>query len=184
MGHNERFDCYLPTDYGGGPRQLEHLQVLHRYLGDLLSTLTEADVALLREDFYDLHPSMSPRTQLPKEWFAKKDKPVPTRVDKPGQIYLIKDENNNTKIGVSRDPKTRLSQLQQTNPSKLSLVHIMQVFDMKTVESRLHNQYQSKRGQGEWFKLTTDDIFWITSITSITNENYAHYFPPYNHARR
>jgi len=139
---------------------------------------------LLREDFYDLHPSIRARTQSPKELFAKKDKLVPIRVDKPGQLYLIKDENNNTKIGVSRDPKTRLSQLQQTNPSKLSLVHTMQVFDMKTVESRLHDLYQDKRGQGEWFKLNDEDTFWMTSITSITKENYAHHFTPHNHTRR
>lgn len=54
------------------------------------------------------------------------------------------------KIGFSKNPATRLKELQTANPNKLVLVATMPG-NLQT-ELSLHEIYKNKRVRGEWFK--------------------------------
>lgn len=68
-------------------------------------------------------------------------------------LYLISD-GDSTKIGISKNPRKRLAQLQTGHPKKLSLI---QEYDVPHYyEKRLHKQLWMfrLRGNGEWFRLS------------------------------
>jgi len=55
------------------------------------------------------------------------------------------------KIGVSKDPKHRLVQLQTANPNKLRLIHTTSI-----PEAELHIMFNKYREKGEWFLFSQD----------------------------
>lgn len=58
------------------------------------------------------------------------------------------------KIGISKDPETRLESLQTGNGDELELVFTFETkYDFK-LETSLHNSYKSHRTIGEWFQFT------------------------------
>lgn len=68
-------------------------------------------------------------------------------------IYFIQDTHSKTiKIGVSKTPLARLSDLQTAHHSKLILLGVMD--GMQTQERELHQKFN--RLQGEWFEPTPD----------------------------
>jgi hypothetical protein len=83
-------------------------------------------------------------------------------------IYFIKDNKVNTfKIGVSCNPKERLSQLQTGNSSELSIYTEFEIQCAPKFEKWLHAVFADKRivenkQLGEWFKITEKDIDKIT----------------------
>lgn len=77
----------------------------------------------------------------------------------PKYIYLISDKKTYYyKIGVSKNPETRLKQLQTGNQSKLTLNKKVLCENYNEVEQSLHNKYSMFRINGEWFELTDDDV--------------------------
>jgi len=69
-------------------------------------------------------------------------------------IYLIQSlENSYYKIGVSKDPKSRLKQLQTGNASELRLIDAYQSEYANKIEKTLQRRYSHLRKEGEWFDM-------------------------------
>lgn len=72
-------------------------------------------------------------------------------------VYLIRcDATGNTKIGYSRDPRSRLATLQTASPNRLRLVAC---FDGdESLEADLHQRFRDYRVNGEWFRLSENQV--------------------------
>lgn len=71
-----------------------------------------------------------------------------------GFVYIVAD-GDLFKIGFSNNPKARLSQL-KTGNAKCEMIYSFN--GTYSDEQFLHKYFASKRGAGEWFKLTLEDI--------------------------
>ena len=75
-------------------------------------------------------------------------------------VYLIQG-GGLAKIGVSRNIDQRLKTLQASSPEKLAVLG-SRVYDRSreaySTERELHARFEDKRGHGEWFDLTDEDI--------------------------
>lgn len=72
-------------------------------------------------------------------------------------VYLIQS-GPLYKIGVSVNPKSRLMSLSTASPNPLRLVWSKKYDDAYAVEKELHDQFNSKRINGEWFRLDEKDV--------------------------
>lgn len=84
-----------------------------------------------------------------------------------GLIYLInEDGTDNYKIGVTRSNSEthRKRNLQTGNSNKLETIYTFKTDYPYRIESMLHFHYFSKRGYGEWFQLTDDDVSKFLSL--------------------
>jgi hypothetical protein len=73
-------------------------------------------------------------------------------VEQSGFVYYIMEvDTGNVKIGVSKNPESRLKQLQTGNSSRLELIKTEQYQDAHAEEKRLHFANSDKHIQGEWF---------------------------------
>ena len=70
-----------------------------------------------------------------------------------GYVYIISD-GSSFKIGVSKDPLSRMKQLQTGNKNVLTLEHCELKNEPYKVEKFAHRHLQSKKGEGEWFECT------------------------------
>lgn len=69
-------------------------------------------------------------------------------------LYIIENQNNDVKIGVSKDPHKRIRQLENQSGYKIINKTITEPFDrFLSVESFLHKEYSIYRKQGEWFSI-------------------------------
>lgn len=71
-------------------------------------------------------------------------------------LYVIKSGDSAYKVGISVDPKRRLSQIQTGNHNPLRL--IMQIpfesgREARSVESIIHEKIKAYNSSGEWFKI-------------------------------
>lgn len=71
-------------------------------------------------------------------------------------VYLIRGNDSNYKIGIAKNPKQRLKQLQTGNSDTLTLIEEYQSEYASKIESTLHNQYNHARNEGEWFDLSIE----------------------------
>ena len=76
---------------------------------------------------------------------------------KSAYVYFIRCGINHgpIKIGVSKDPVTRLSIIQVSNYEKMFLIGCTEWPDREIAfweENRLHKEYRRHRIRGEWFK--------------------------------
>lgn len=70
-------------------------------------------------------------------------------------IYLIKNtEESYYKIGVSKDPKKRIKELNTGNSAELVLVEMYESELAYKIERTLHRKYSYMRKHGEWFDLS------------------------------
>lgn len=70
-------------------------------------------------------------------------------------IYVITDLDF-CKIGIARDPKERLGDLQVGNPIELKLIYYTPIHDDKQafyLESRIHRKLKYLKMSGEWFDI-------------------------------
>jgi hypothetical protein len=74
-------------------------------------------------------------------------------------IYAIGTDTRQ-KIGLSKDPKSRLLQLQTGNAEELHLHHSIEVSSdrVKMLEKFLHKDIGYKRLKGEWFDMTKEEV--------------------------
>lgn len=68
-------------------------------------------------------------------------------------VYVISAGRNAHKIGISSNPKERLSGLQTASPTKLSLVYTIEVERPENIEARAHRILKPWRLEGEWFSI-------------------------------
>lgn len=73
--------------------------------------------------------------------------------DRTACVYVIKCDKF-YKIGVADNVKTRMADLQTSNPFELRVIATRCVEKAFAVESKLHNDYKPFRVRGEWFELT------------------------------
>jgi hypothetical protein len=67
-------------------------------------------------------------------------------------VYAIRNTvTGNVKLGISRNPETRVKQLQTGNDCKLELVAYQKAYNRFADERALHIANQSKHITGEWF---------------------------------
>lgn len=78
-----------------------------------------------------------------------------------GYVYVIKDESERRKLGLSYDADMRLDILQIGNAERLTVEYRLQVDDMKRAEDALHNLFAADRIRidGEWFKIQDMALF-------------------------
>ncbi len=78
-------------------------------------------------------------------------------ISKQGYVYYITTDYG-SKIGYSRDPKTRISGLVGSLPFDCNFHEYFLVSDCGLVESLLHDIFKEKRIKSEWFHLDIKDI--------------------------
>ena len=74
-----------------------------------------------------------------------------------GHVYMIK-YGDAYKIGRSDDLERRVKQVSVQIPEKGSLIHAIRTDDPSGIENYWHRRFKGRRVNGEWFKLTPDDV--------------------------
>lgn len=76
-----------------------------------------------------------------------------------GYVYLLKHGSRREyKIGRTNNPLRREGELGIQLPEKLQPVHYIETDDPAGIETYWHTRFASKRKEGEWFALTTEDV--------------------------
>lgn len=84
-------------------------------------------------------------------------------------IYAIGTKDRQ-KIGFSKDPASRLRQLQTGNAEELYLHGTIDVSEdrVKLLERFLHKDIGYKRMKGEWFNMTKEEVVSYLTFAEIT----------------
>jgi hypothetical protein len=109
------------------------------------------------------------RLQLKKEQVEKqKSKPVRNRA---GYVYLLRAIHDASlyKIGRTSNPANRSKTFNVKLPFPVGFVCLIQSADMYSLESELHAKYKSKRLEGEWFRLESEDVDYIQQLSVNTD---------------
>jgi hypothetical protein len=72
-------------------------------------------------------------------------------------LYLIRS-GDHVKIGISRNIKARLADLQVGNPVPLAIIATFAFADAGPVERAVHERFADARVRGEWFQLKEGDL--------------------------
>lgn len=78
-----------------------------------------------------------------------------------GTVYLLGEfcDTGRFKIGVTKgDIDKRIKTLQTGNSNEIFLVDKYESDNYQRIEAMLHRRYHMKRGIGEWFELTSEQI--------------------------
>lgn len=89
--------------------------------------------------------------------------------NKKGFLYVVTN-GAFYKIGVTVNPVRRMHDLQISSPERLSFISLIQTDDFEKLERKLHNMFNDKRMEGEWFNLDKKDLEYIATL-NIQNIN-------------
>ena len=81
-----------------------------------------------------------------------------------GYVYLIRAENGLYKIGKAKNVNARMKPFRVDFPMKWELIHTIKSNDYGAAEGGLHKTFADKRDVGEWFRLSPDDVAFITGL--------------------
>lgn len=87
-------------------------------------------------------------------------------INKVGFIYLFgSPENGYYKIGRGNNPPSRMKDYERSKlPFTVTMIHTIPADDCVKAEYELHRLFREKNTNGEWFKLTSEDVNKITGI--------------------
>jgi Meiotically up-regulated gene 113 len=74
-----------------------------------------------------------------------------------GHVYLLRHKEA-YKIGKSIDVTRRYKEIKVQMPHRMEEIHVIETDDPSGIEAYWHKRFRDKRLEGEWFKLSTDDI--------------------------
>jgi len=74
-----------------------------------------------------------------------------------GYVYLIHSARK-YKIGYSIAALNRASVVSNLSPEGGEIIHLIRTDDMRGIEAYWHNRFAEKRGNGEWFALSSADV--------------------------
>jgi len=80
-------------------------------------------------------------------------------------LYLVESQGF-VKIGVTNDVQGRVSTISTCNPFEVKVILAQEVGSAYQVEKFLHDKFKDTNVKGEWFKLTSNDIAYITEHLS------------------
>jgi len=83
-------------------------------------------------------------------------------------VYVIEHEHGYVKIGVSTNPKQRIDKLQTGCPYELDLLGVIETDSPFEVESNLHEKYDGRQKQGEWYNLSTREKSHLLRLCDMT----------------
>jgi len=91
-----------------------------------------------------------------------------------GKIYLINMVNTDLyKIGFTkRYISKRVDEIRTGNPKKIEVINLFETEHYVKVESWMHRIHASKRMEGEWFELTSEDIMNFTNNCQKGHDNF------------
>lgn len=110
---------------------------------------------------------------LAKRGLWEKAHPRKQRVPKLPVLYVIHAAGSTRfKIGISRDPKHRLRNLQVGSPVPLAIISTTKVASVED-ERHAHRVLAQWRGQGEWFDLGTASDRFLQEIRGASHDLHA-----------
>ncbi len=74
-----------------------------------------------------------------------------------GHVYLLKHDKV-YKIGKSIDASRRYKEIKTQMPYKTEEIHVIETDDPSGIEVYWHNRFKDKKLEGEWFKLSANDV--------------------------
>ena len=81
-----------------------------------------------------------------------------------GYVYLLQSPRSMYKIGRTGDVKKRLLAIKREYPIKIRLIHSFYCDDSVKVESYLHMMFYEQQLQGDWFRLSDEQVEWIKTV--------------------
>lgn len=84
--------------------------------------------------------------------------PLPERKKKHGFVYILKSEAGQYKIGRAKNPDDRQETFTIKLPFRTEYELVIPSDDYEAFELELQRRFASKRLDGEWFALTSEDI--------------------------
>lgn len=86
-----------------------------------------------------------------------------------GYVYFIWIEGTEwVKIGKAKDPWARMNTIIPVEfPFDFVMLHYIRTDDHSLLEGVFHRRFAAKRGRGEWFELTPQDVIAVQQITHV-----------------
>jgi hypothetical protein len=85
-----------------------------------------------------------------------------------GHVYLIEDiDNSRYKIGVAKDLKKRLRNLQTGNSNQIKLIDSFETEYPFRLEKMLHNRFDEFHYYNEWYDLNEESV---QNFSNLCNE--------------
>lgn len=81
-----------------------------------------------------------------------------------GYVYILRGIDGWFKIGKAKDVSDRTAKVGILVPFATTLILTISTNNRHGLERELHNQFAHVRGNGEWFKLTENDLAWLKSL--------------------
>ncbi|MDP3750080.1 MAG: GIY-YIG nuclease family protein [Phenylobacterium sp.] len=124
-------------------------RVLRRHFGsrtDLIATLAKRATA--EADYADLTGLLPEIRPAPR---------VPSTASQEGAVYLMKS-GDHFKIGRSDQVERRVKEIRIALPEAVALIHLIRTDDPPGIEAYWHRRFADRRANGEWFKLSAQDV--------------------------